>query len=144
MRFPLHIATDMMRWQLRNLWAGNTRVPVVLMLEPLPTCNLACIGCSPQRYSGDLPPRLPPPKCLAAVDDCGAPVVSICGGEPTVYPEIVELIDGVVARRKHAIMCTNAILLDRFYDKARPHRRLTINVHLDGMRETHDHVVDRP
>src|SRR5262250_3705998 len=143
MRFPLHIATDMMRWQLRNWWAGNARVPVVLMLEPLHTCNLACIGCSPERYSGDLRHRLPLSKCFEAVDDCGAPVVSICGGEPTVYPEIVELVDGVVERRKHAIMCTNAILLDRFYAKARPHRRLTINVHLDGMRETHDRVVDR-
>jgi hopanoid biosynthesis associated radical SAM protein HpnH len=144
MRFPLHIATDMMRWQLKNRLRGNTRVPVVLMLEPLHTCNLACVGCSPERYSGDLRDRLPLSKCLAAVDDCGAPVVSICGGEPTIYPEIVELIEGIIARRKHAILCTNAILLDRFYAKARPHRRLTINVHLDGMRETHDRVVARP
>jgi hopanoid biosynthesis associated radical SAM protein HpnH len=144
MRYPLHIATDMLRWQLRNRWAGNARVPVVLMLEPLHTCNLACIGCSPERYSGNLKDRLPLSRCLEAVDECGAPVVSICGGEPTVYPEIVELIEGVIARRKHAIMCTNALMLDRFYKKATPHKRLTINVHLDGMRETHDYVVDRP
>jgi len=144
MRYPLHIATDMLRWQLRNRWAGNERVPVVLMLEPLHTCNLACIGCSPERYSGNLKDRLPLSRCLEAVDECGAPVVSICGGEPTVYPEIVELIEGVIARRKHAIMCTNALMLDRFYKKGTPHKRLTINVHLDGMRETHDYVVDRP
>src|SRR5437870_5656409 len=117
MRFPLHIATDMMRWQLKNWWAGNQHVPVVLMLEPLHTCNLACIGCSPERYTGDLKERLPLSKCFAAVDECGAPVVSVCGGEPTVYPEIVELVEGIIARRKHVIMCTNAILLDRFYRK---------------------------
>src|SRR5215813_8804499 len=136
MRFPLHIATDMMRWQLRNWWAGNKRVPVVLMLEPLHTCNLACLGCSPERYTGDLKDRLSLAQCFQAADECGAPVVSVCGGEPTVYPEIVELIDGLIARRKHVIMCTNAILLDRFYRKAKPHRRLSINVHLDGMRQT--------
>jgi len=144
MRFPLHIATDMMRWQLTSWWRGRTRVPIVLMLEPLHTCNLACIGCSPERYSGDLRNRVPLTKCFDAIDVCGAPVVSICGGEPTVYPEIVELVEGTIARRKHVIMCTNAILLDRFYKKARPHKRLTVNVHLDGMRETHDRVCDAP
>ena len=135
MRFPLHVATDMIGWQLRNWWAGNKRVPVVLMLEPLHTCNLACIGCSPERYTGDLKDRLPLEKCFAAIEECGAPMVSICGGEPTIYPELVELIEGIIERRKH--------LLDRFYRKARPHKRLTINVHVDGMRETHDFVVDR-
>ena len=144
MRFPLHIATDMIKWQLTNWWWGQSRYPVVLMLEPLHTCNLACIGCSPERYSGDLRNRLPLTRCFEAIDACGAPVVSICGGEPTVYPEIAELVDGVIARKKHAIMCTNAILLDRFYKKGRPDKRLSINVHLDGMRETHDRVVDRP
>jgi hopanoid biosynthesis associated radical SAM protein HpnH len=144
MRYPAHIATDMMKWQLRNWWRGNARVPVVLMLEPLHTCNLACVGCSPERYSGDLRNRLPLAKCFDAIDECGAPVVSICGGEPTVYPEIVDLIDGTVTRKKHVIMCTNAILLDRFFKKATPHKRLTINVHLDGMRETHDFVTQKP
>src|SRR5262249_38737159 len=109
----------------------------------LHTCNLACVGCSPERYSGDLKDRLPLSQCFDAVETCGAPVVSVCGGEPTVYPEIVELVDGIIARKKHVIMCTNAILLDRFYRKATPHRRLSINVHLDGLRETHDFVVQR-
>jgi hopanoid biosynthesis associated radical SAM protein HpnH len=143
MRYPMHITTDMIRWQAKNWWAGNKRVPVVLMLEPLHTCNLACIGCSPERWSGDLKDRLPLEKCFAAVDECGAPVVSVCGGEPTVYPEIVELIDGIIARKKHVIMCTNAILLDRYFKKAKPQNRLTINVHLDGMKKTHDYVVDK-
>ena len=144
MRFPMHIATDMMKWQLKNWWRGNARVPVVLMLEPLHTCNLACVGCSPERYSGDLKDRLPLSKCFEAVESSGAPVVSVCGGEPTVYPEIAELVDGIIARNRHVILCTNAILLDRFYKKTAPHKRLSINVHLDGMRETHDMVVARP
>ena len=141
MRFPLHVTTDMLRWQVKNWWVGNKRVPIVMMLEPLHTCNLACVGCSPERYSGDLRNRVPVSKCFEAVEACGAPMVSICGGEPTVYPEIVELIEGIIARKKHVIMCTNGILLDRFYKKARPDRRLWVNVHLDGMRETHDFVV---
>ena len=144
MRFPLHIATDMMKWQLRNWWRGADRYPYVLMLEPLHTCNLACIGCSPERYNGDLKDRLGLDQCLAAVDECGAPVVSICGGEPTVYPELVPLVEGIIARKRHIYLCTNGILLDRFYARGKPHPRLSINVHLDGLRETHDRVVDRP
>lgn len=144
MRFPLHIMTDMLAWQLRNWRRGVRRYPYVLMLEPLHTCNLACVGCSPERYNGDLRDRLPLAECLAAVDEAGAPVVSICGGEPTVYPELVELVEGTIARRRHVYLCTNGILLDRFYRRGRPHRRLSINVHLDGLRETHDRITQRP
>ena len=143
MRFPLHIATDMMKWQLKNWAQGNQRYPYVLMLEPLHTCNLACLGCSPERYNGDLKDRLPLEKCLQAVEDSGAPVVSICGGEPTIYPELAELVEGIIARKRHIYLCTNGILLDRFFRKGRPHKRLSINVHLDGMKATHDFVVDR-
>ncbi len=143
MRFPLHITTDMLKWQIKNWWRGNKRYPFVLMLEPLHTCNLACIGCSPERYNGDLKDRLPLDECLRAVDECGAPVVSICGGEPTIYPELPELIDGILARKRHIYLCTNGILLDRFYQRSRPHKRLSINVHLDGLRDTHDYVVNR-
>ena len=144
MRFPLHITTDMLKWQVINRWKGTARYPYVLMLEPLHTCNLACIGCSPERYNGDLKDRLSLADCLQAVDESGTPVVSICGGEPTVYPELVELVDGIIARKRHIYLCTNGILLDRFYAKGRPHRRLSVNVHLDGLRDTHDYVVRRP
>ena len=140
MRFPLHIATDMAKWQFQNKVAGNERYPIVLMLEPLYTCNLACIGCLPERHTGKLADRLSLEDCLKSVDECGAPVVSICGGEPTLYPEIVELIEGCIARKKQVILCTNGLELDDFYAKAKPHKRLLVNVHLDGMRETHDMV----
>jgi len=83
-------------------------------------------------------------QCLQAVDEAGAPVVSICGGEPTIYPELPELVEGIIARKCHVYLCTNGILLERFYPKSQPHKRLSINVHLDGLRETHDFVCARP
>ncbi len=144
MRFPAHITSDMLKWQAKNWLKGHKRYPLVLMLEPLHTCNLACLGCSPERYNGDLKDRLSLDECFEAVDESGAPVVSICGGEPTIYPEINELIAGIIERKRHIYLCTNGILLDRFYKKAEPHRRLSINVHLDGMARTHDFIVDRP
>jgi hopanoid biosynthesis associated radical SAM protein HpnH len=144
MRFPTHIVLDNLKHQVANAVKGRRRYPFVLMLEPLYTCNLACIGCALERHTGKLKDRVPLEKALAAVDACGAPAVSICGGEPTVYPELGELIDGIIARRRHIYLCTNALLLDRkVFDVIPPHKRLTINVHLDGMRETHDYVTDR-
>lgn len=143
MRFPLHITADMMKWQIKNWRQGRKRYPVVLMLEPLYTCNLACVGCTPERHNGDLKNRLTLEECLQAVDEAGAPIVSICGGEPTIYPELPELVDGIIARKRHVFLCTNGILLDRFYKASKPHKRLSINVHLDGMKKTHDLVCDR-
>jgi len=141
MRFPLHITTDTIKHQVRHGLKGNKRYPFVLMLEPLYTCNLACIGCAIERHTGKLKDRLPVETCLEAVEDSGAPIVSICGGEPTVYPELPELIDGIIGRKRHIYLCTNALLMDKnVFGKISPNKRLTVNVHLDGMRETHDHV----
>jgi hopanoid biosynthesis associated radical SAM protein HpnH len=129
---------------VKNAVRRNKRYPYVLMLEPLYTCNLACLGCATERHTGKLKDRLPVEACLEAVDACGAPGVSICGGEPTLYPELPELIEGIIKRRRHIYLCTNALMLDKnVFGVIRPHRRLTINVHLDGMRETHDHVCAR-
>lgn len=144
MRFPTHITTDMVKHQFKNAVQGNKRYPFVLMLEPLYTCNLACIGCAVERHTGKLKDRLPVEMCLEAVEQSGAPIVSICGGEPTVYPELDELVQGIIDRNRHIYLCTNALLMDEnVFDKIEPHRRLTINVHLDGMRETHDYVCAR-
>ncbi len=141
MRFPVHIMTDTIAHQVRNAVRGNTRYPFVLMLEPLYTCNLACLGCAIERHTGKLKDRLPVEKCLAAVDVSQAPVVSICGGEPTLYPELGQLVDGVIARKRHIYLCTNGLLLDEtVYGQIEPHKRLMINVHLDGLKETHDYV----
>jgi hopanoid biosynthesis associated radical SAM protein HpnH len=144
MRFPLHLTTDMVVYQIRRAWREEKRYPFVLMLEPLYTCNLACVGCSVERHTGKLADRLPLESCLRAVDDCGAPTVSICGGEPTLYPELPALVDGIVARKRHIYLCTNGLLLDsKVFDRIPPRKRLTINVHLDGMRETHDRICAR-
>ena len=144
MRFPLHITTDNIKHQWRNARAGRERYPFVLMLEPLYACNLACIGCTPERHTGKLVDRLSLKSCLAAVDAAEAPIVSICGGEPLMYPELPELVEGIIERGKHIYLCTNALLIEkRLFDCVPPDKRLTINVHLDGMRETHDYVTDR-
>ncbi len=144
MRVPLHLATDQIKNQLKHAVRGNRRYPYVLMLEPLYTCNLACLGCSTERHTGKLEDRLPLEECLQAVDDSGAPTVSICGGEPTIYPELPELLQGIIERKRHIYLCTNALLLDKkLFGKVAPHKRLTVNVHLDGLRETHDYVCNR-
>jgi hopanoid biosynthesis associated radical SAM protein HpnH len=144
MRFPLHMTTDMVGYQITQAIRGRKRYPFVLMLEPLYTCNLACIGCSVERHTGKLADRLAVEACLDAVEECGAPTVSICGGEPTIYPELAELVGGIIARKRHIYLCTNGLLLDsKLFGKIAPHKRLTVNVHLDGMRETHDRVCAR-
>ncbi|PYV38003.1 MAG: adenosyl-hopene transferase HpnH [Acidobacteria bacterium] len=142
--FPIHLTIDSIRQQMLSALKGKKRFPLVLMLEPLYTCNLACIGCATERHTGKLEHRSPLQKCFEAVDQSGAPIVSICGGEPTIYPELRELIEGIIARKRHIYLCTNALLLDtKVYGRIPPHKRLTINVHLDGMRKTHDLVCDR-
>jgi hopanoid biosynthesis associated radical SAM protein HpnH len=144
MRFPLHLATSTIANQTRNAIAGNKRYPFVLMLEPLYTCNLACIGCAIERHTGKLADRLSLEQCLDAVDTSAAPVVSLCGGEPTIYPELPELVSKIIGRKRHIYLCTNGLLLDtKVYGVIPPDKRLMINVHLDGMRETHDRVCAR-
>src|SRR6202162_5463718 len=97
---------------VRNAIQGRKRYPFVLMLEPLYTCNLACIGCAIERHTGKLKDRLSLEKCIEAVELSQAPVVSICGGEPTIYPELPQLVDEIIQRKRHVILCTNALLLD--------------------------------
>src|SRR6201982_2458071 len=101
MRFPVHIMTDTIQHQVRNAIQGNKRYPMVLMLEPLYTCNLACIGCAIERHTGKLEDRMPLEEGLKAVDESQAPIVSLCGGEPTIYPELKGLIEGIIERKRH-------------------------------------------
>ena len=144
MRFPLHLTTGTIANQMRAAFEGQKRFPFVLMLEPLYTCNLACIGCAVERHTGKLADRLSVEQCLDAVDSSRAPIVSICGGEPTIYPELPELVSEIIRRKKHIYLCTNGLLLDtKVYGVIDPDKRLMINVHLDGMRETHDRVCAR-
>ncbi|HUM11632.1 MAG TPA: adenosyl-hopene transferase HpnH, partial [Myxococcaceae bacterium] len=141
MRFPVHMLTDTIQNSVRNAIQGRKRYPFVLMLEPLYACNLACIGCAVERHTGKLKDRLPLAKCIEALDRSAAPVVSICGGEPTIYPELPELVSAIIERKRQIYLCTNGLLLDeKVFGVIPPHKRLMINVHLDGMKETHDHV----
>jgi hopanoid biosynthesis associated radical SAM protein HpnH len=123
---------------------GNRRYPLVLMLEPLFRCNLACAGCGKIDYPDEiLNRRLTPEECFQAVDECGAPVVSIPGGEPLLHKEIVEIVEGIIARKKFVYLCTNALLLKRKLDQFAPSPYLTFSVHLDGLKEEHDHSVSQ-
>jgi hopanoid biosynthesis associated radical SAM protein HpnH len=121
---------------------GIKRYPLVLMLEPLFQCNLACAGCGKIDYPKEiLQKRLSVADALRAVDECGAPMVSIPGGEPLIHKEMPELVAGIVARRKFVYLCTNAILLPKHIDEYRPSRYMTFSIHLDGNRERHDESV---
>jgi len=120
------------------------RFPIVLMLEPLHACNLTCTGCGRIReYESSIGERVPLEECLLAVDECGAPVVSICGGEPLMYPRIGDLAAGILERNRHIYLCTNGMFIKRRLREFRPHRRFYFNVHLDGLEKTHDLCVER-
>ena len=123
---------------------GETRYPLVLMLEPLFQCNLECAGCGKIAYPTDvLRQRLTREECLAAVEECGAPVVSIPGGEPLIHADMPRIVAGIVARKKVVYLCTNAILLAKRLDEFTPSPYLTFSVHLDGLQERHDASVCR-
>ena len=126
-------------------WAkGNERYPLVLMLEPLFRCNLACPGCGKIDYEDDiLNKRLSAKECLAAVDECGAPVVSIPGGEPLLHKEIRKIVEGIISRKKFVYLCTNALLLEKRLHLFKPTPYLTFSVHLDGLESHHDRAVDQ-
>src|SRR5512138_2180402 len=144
MRFPLHVTTDMVRYQVGQSLRGRRRYPFVLMLEPLYTCNLACIGCSVERHTGRLADRMSLDTCFRAVEDCGAPIINLCGGEPTLYPELPQLVQGLIDREKYIICCTNALKLDtKVFDIIPAHPQFFLMIHLDGMRDTHDYVCNR-
>lgn len=144
MRFPFSLTGSIATYLLRQRLAGRKKFPLVLMLEPSHACNLRCTGCGRVReYADTLQRRLSIEECLDAVDECGAPVVSVCGGEPLVYPGIEELVEKIIARRKHVYLCTNGILLAKKLKGLRPTSRLFLNVHLDGMESTHDRLVER-
>jgi hopanoid biosynthesis associated radical SAM protein HpnH len=144
MRVPLKQMVDLGRYMRAKKKAGEKYFPLVLMLEPLHACNLACIGCGRiVEYKDTIRDQMPLEVALAAAEECGAPIVSICGGEPLMYKHIAPLTKRLIERRRHVMICTNAILLERFVRQIGPSPYLSFNIHLDGMRETHDRVVDR-
>ena len=142
MAVPLRQGLKVGWYIIRQRLAGNARYPLVLMLEPLFRCNLACAGCGKIDYPDPiLNRRLSFDECMQAVDECGAPVVSIPGGEPLLHKEIVQIVEGIIARGKFVYLCTNALLLEKRLHLFKPSPYLTFSVHLDGLKEHHDKSV---
>ena len=146
MAVPLSQMWTVASYVLGQRLRGRTRYPLVLMLEPLFRCNLACAGCGKIQYPAQiLKKHLTVEQCLAAVEECGAPMVSIPGGEPLMYPDISRLVKELVARKKYVYLCTNAILLKEKLEAGwfTPSKYLSFSIHMDGPRDAHDEAVCR-
>ena len=142
MGIPLLQAARIGTYVVRQHLAGRKRYPLVLMLEPLFRCNLACAGCGKIDYPDEiLNQRLSYDECMTAIDECGAPVVSIAGGEPLLHREMPAIVKGYLARKKFVILCTNALLLAKKIDDFEPHPAFTWSIHLDGNQAMHDKSV---
>ncbi len=144
MAVPASQAWAVTSYVLKQKLLRRKRYPLVLMLEPLFRCNLACAGCGKIQYPAHvLKKELTPDECFAAVEECGAPIVSIPGGEPLMHPRIVEIVEGLVERKKYIYLCTNALLLRERLGEFTPTKFLTFSVHMDGLRDEHDFAVCR-
>ena len=129
---------------LKKRMCGEKRYPLVLMLEPLFRCNLACAGCGKVQHPPEVLRRhLTPGQCFDAVEECGAPMVSIPGGEPLLHPQIDQIVAGLVERQKYVYLCTNALKLEESLRRFSPSKYFSFSVHVDGPREIHDQAVCR-
>ena len=142
MAIPLLQMYKVARYIAGRKLRGDKRYPLVLMLEPLFQCNLACSGCGKIDYPKEiLQKRVSVEDAMRAADECGAPIVSIPGGEPLIHKEMPQIVAGIVARKKFVYLCTNAILLSRHIDEYQPSPYLAFSIHLDGNRQRHDESV---
>src|SRR6266581_9361585 len=144
MAVPVSQMWTVATYVLRQKIAQRKRFPTVLMLEPLFRCNLACAGCGKIQYPAHILKKdLTPEQCFKAADECGAPMVSIPGGEPLMHPQIAEIVEGLVARKKYVYLCTNGLLLKEKIDQFKPSKYFSFVVHMDGQKEHHDFAVCR-
>ena len=142
MGVPFRQQLTVAKYLLTQKLIGNKKYPLVLMLEPLFRCNLACAGCGKIDYPDEiLNRRLSVDECLSAVDECGAPIVSIAGGEPLLHKELPQVVAGIIERKKYVYLCTNALLLKKRIGDYTPSPYLTFSIHLDGNEERHDASV---
>ena len=145
MPVPASQAAKIACYVLKQKLKGNKRYPLVLMLEPLFRCNLDCRGCGKTKYPEEILKKyVSAEEAWHAAEECGAPIVSIAGGEPLIHPEIVKMVEGFVKRGIYVYLCTNALLLERNLDKFTPDKHLSFSVHLDGSGADHDASVCRP
>src|ERR1700691_3261109 len=137
-------STRMAWYLMRQRLAKREKFPLIVELEPLFQCNLACSGCGKiQHPEHELRRRMPVEQAIGAIEECGAPMVSIAGGEPLIHPEIDEIVRQLVARKKFVYLCTNALLMEKKLDKFVPSPYFSWAVHMDGLRERHDESVSR-
>lgn len=142
MRFPVSLTTTMTKYLIKNKFLSKEKFPLVLMLELTHLCNLNCEGCGRIReYKESLNNMITFDDCMAAADECGAPVVTVTGGEPLLHPDVGKIINGLIEKKRHIYMCTNGIILEQSLEKFKPKVNLNINVHLDGLSDTHDAIV---
>jgi hopanoid biosynthesis associated radical SAM protein HpnH len=144
MAVPVRQAARMGAYLMKQRLRGNEKYPLIVELEPLFQCNLACEGCGKiQHPEHELRRRMPVDQAVGAVEECGAPMVSIAGGEPLIHPEIDEIVRQLVKRKKFVYLCTNALLLEKKIDKFTPSPYFSWAIHIDGLRERHDASVAR-
>src|ERR1700723_857269 len=144
MRVPFSLTASMTGYLARKSITGAQKFPLVMILEPLHACNLTCTGCGRIReYKSTINEIMTVEQCLAASDECGAPIVSICGGEPMIYPEIGRLAKGILDRGRHIFLCTNGMFIRKRLHEFKPTSSFFFNVHLDGLEKTHDLCVER-
>jgi hopanoid biosynthesis associated radical SAM protein HpnH len=134
----------MSKYVLKNRLMGREKFPLVLMLEPLHACNLTCTGCGRIReYESTIKETIPVDQCMQAVEDCGAPIVSICGGEPMIYKPLDQLVSKIIERKKFVYLCTNGMFIEKRLHEFKPSSHFFFNVHIDGLEKTHDLCVER-
>jgi len=139
---PLRYVAKIGGYILKQHLTGRKRYPLVMMMEPLFRCNLACAGCGKIDYPDEiLNKRLPVADALESVRECGAPVVVIAGGEPLLHKDLPQIVEGIIAQKKFAIVCTNALLLEKKIKEYKPSPYFTWSIHLDGDKEMHDGSV---
>ncbi|MGA3209863.1 MAG: adenosyl-hopene transferase HpnH [Terriglobales bacterium] len=144
MRHSFNKTFNLAKYVVKKKLSGDKHFPLVMMLEPLHACNLTCTGCGRIReYESTIREVIPVDECLKAVDDCGAPIVSICGGEPLIYKDIGPLVEGLLARGKYIYLCTNGMFIRKRLGDFKPDHRFFFNVHLDGMKRSHDLAVEK-
>jgi hopanoid biosynthesis associated radical SAM protein HpnH len=144
MRFPLKMTASLTKYIAGKKLHGKKKFPLVMMLEPLHACNLTCTGCGRIReYKSTINEMMSVEQCVAAAKECGAPVVSICGGEPMIYPEIGRLTRELLDLGRHIYLCTNGMFIRKRLHEFKPTSSFFWNVHLDGMERTHDLCVER-
>ncbi|HEX7758971.1 MAG TPA: adenosyl-hopene transferase HpnH, partial [Caulobacteraceae bacterium] len=142
MAIPFQVTARVGAYIMKQHLSGAKRYPLVLMLEPLFRCNLACAGCGKIDYPDEiLNQRLSYDQCMEAIDECGAPVVSIAGGEPLLHKDLPKIVQGFLERKKFVILCTNALLLTKKIDQYKPDPMFTWSIHLDGDKVMHDKSV---